>query len=53
MTRGLPDWRVAGLDVARAVALSRHGGGRAYRLDLRDGRILKGRVFTTAAADTS
>lgn len=47
------DWQHLGFDIVRAVELSRHGAGRAFRLDLRDGRTLKARVFTSprAAAD--
>ncbi len=47
MTSSPRDWRRLGLDIVRAVVLSRHGAGRAFRLDLRDGRTLKARVFTS------
>jgi hypothetical protein len=47
MTSSPRDWRRLGLDIVRAVVLSRHGAGRAFRLDLRDGRTLKARLFTS------
>lgn len=47
MTSSPRDWRRLGFDIVRAVVLSRHGAGRAFRLDLRDGRTLKARVFTS------
>src|SRR5262249_57967946 len=40
-------WRSLGLAVRRAIRLSRHGAAPAFRLDLEDGRTLKGRVFPT------
>ena len=53
MTSSPREWNRFGFDVLRAVVLSRHGAGRAFRLDLRDGRTLKARVFTSVrwAAD--
>ena len=53
MTSSPHNWRRFGFDVMREVVLSRHGAGRAFRLDLHDGRTLKARVFTSArwAAD--
>jgi phosphotransferase family enzyme len=48
MTSAPRDWSRFGYDVLHAVVLSRHGAGRAFRLDLRDGRTLKARVFTSA-----
>ncbi len=47
MTSSPRDWGRLGFDIVRAVVLSRHGAGRAFRLDLRDGRTLKARVFTS------
>jgi aminoglycoside phosphotransferase (APT) family kinase protein len=47
MTSSTRDWRRLGFDIVRAVVLSHHGAGRAFRLDLRDGRTLKARLFTS------
>jgi len=50
MNGALPDvWTSVGLSISQATPLSRTGAARAFRLDLRDGRTVKGRIFPTAS----
>jgi thiamine kinase-like enzyme len=49
MTPRVPrTWTSLGLSVSRVTPLSRTGAARVFRLDLDDGRTVKGRIFPTA-----
>jgi aminoglycoside phosphotransferase (APT) family kinase protein len=48
MTMRDDPWRSLSLSIRRATPLSRHGAAPAFRLDLDDGRTMKGRVFPNA-----